>query len=885
MNTFGYNGLIQLGGLLLDKLFSDKSARAATGASGLWTVRLGNEGETKTCVFLRLLSCGLDFAPAAVSDVSIGCYFPFQFKVFIKASDAGVSWTRKDITLGQVNIETIVLGVSSLALAKSGDQITPGFAALTTEDINLYMPIEDRLGYPWTYLLPVPDGYLTTETGVDAVTLKTKILETIQSSDLSGSGLPVPTSALVSALGTDEIAGWDFKLLSVNLPADGVDGLDLLLSKSAGGGQGLRDEAANTFLPPDVDRPDYHFAINLSGSVMLDFIEKTLVEQGYYKQGDQLNTSNNPLGYMVVPSTEPMTYYLPAPNAPMEGDPKEVTVSLPVDGNAHLIVPAGGFSAHSRGILCNITQNIKTDTFTAHSDGAADIKIKAREGDRLAVEVMALSNPDHTDVVVWKPKVELRDGMFRLRFHFYKYGGKSCDVEGDARCDLGVKPDRNTATDVETYLIDTSVSFPWYDEIWIWFLYEIPRMLAIEKITENVLKRFNFPAITGDGTMKMFLEKIDIKANGMEICCYADVDKITGSDRKQIFPPADSTPIRVSVSRFSTDVRRSGRDVVLDLFMTHATDAHDSSGVNAEVAFWSAGFNDRPAQEQFTKASLTIREGRTMFFWTEASFGACRKVLARWSNYTLEIVVIEYAQPPVLLAKIVDDIQVIPVDNPLGVPDLFSYFRYEGTIHLETEGYFRAKESREADLEHWLWDGMEVPLSGSLPIQGGTIQWDLAGDRLVLSIDQTGMVESPLDPDSASSSTHSVEFRGEDIYGQSMHAKHYLSLPASVFYLPEPPTLYPVSALVPWPIPEELQGIADIISKGELIKASRNLPQASRLVGLVGNHPVASRALQKLVEAMTTGKAELNARQGQFLLSSLIQAGQNVAGNGGRNVT
>ena len=263
-----------------------------------------------------------------------------------------------------------------------------------------------------------------------------------------------------------------------------------------------------------------------------------------------------------------------------------------------------------------------------------------------------------------------------------------------------------------------------------------------------------------------------------------------------------------------------------------------------------------------------------MFFWVPGGFGAATKVLAIWSgspSYTLELIAIEYMSEPDTPAKIIDHIEAIPIEAPLaGLAGLYRYFKYTGTITLEAVKFYRALESRQAGLEHWFWDGTEVPLGGSLTIPGGTVQWDLDVDQLFVALDQTGIIGNG---NVSVNTTHSIEFSGEDVFGRPMHAKHFLFLPMCVFNGPEIDPLYPVSGILHLPIPEELQGIIDLVREGKLIEAAAGLPQASRLVKLVGNHPAAYSALQKLAEAIETGKANVDSRQAQVLFAALLKTG------------
>ncbi len=202
MSMFGYDGLVELGGMLLDELFSDHVPPVAAGASdGVLTYGSGDEG-TQQRVFLRLGPPGCDCPPAAESDTSIGLFLPFQVAVFSKAA-ADAQWERTPISVPPLgDIRTLVVGISPLALTRSGtDAVAPDVGSLTVSAIKIYVPYPAK-----DHLVEVTDQLLSeipAESRPDLIAAKSQILGRLQAG----------------------IGGWSFEALSTgnsSFVADGV---------------------------------------------------------------------------------------------------------------------------------------------------------------------------------------------------------------------------------------------------------------------------------------------------------------------------------------------------------------------------------------------------------------------------------------------------------------------------------------------------------------------------------------------------------------------------------------------------------------------------------------------------------------------------------------
>ncbi len=339
-------------------------------------------------------------------------------------------------------------------------------------------------------------------------------------------------------------------------------------------------------------------------------------------------------------------------------------------------------------------------------------------------------------------------------------------------------------------------------------------------------------------------------------------------DRKVEYLWEEPQPARsVSLLGFRANVVRSGENVVLDVIEPASFPEPDDAGAR----FWSARRHDRPAR--YARRSVAIASGSAVSFWVQGSFGAVTKVLAAWSRsaaFALELTAVQYSPDDVSTVKIVDQIEAISAEPPEREA-LRQYFRYEGALRLEPVEYYRVMGSRRAGEERWVWDGADVPPDGTLAIRGGTIRWDVAGDQLIVNLDQSALTGEPLQP-----AFHHVEFGGKDVFGRPMHATHQTYTPASIPLPPRRGVLFPVEGLIH--LPEELHRIVEAVREGAAFARQGKLSeagrvQAGRLIGLIGGHPAAHRALQALAAAVSAGRAELDSRQARLLLAALLHAG------------
>ncbi len=901
MNTFGYNGVIEIGGQVLEKVLGAQAYErnfveiaGSTPTNEFLQIDLQDDAGGRARVFLRLGPVGLELEPAAQDDRSAGVLASMRIAIFRRPLFG--PWVRVPMNLPFLGeVRTVVIGVSPVTSEQNeaADEIRLSFESLTEQGLSFFLPdpgagpvLPEDLPYPLTRsdLLAVPDQWLddalaAAGVNVTAAEIKAEIVARLKAGAMPRTQLRVPAEVLPSRL----IRRWEYRLLSADRPGLHSDGVDVLLYADTGDGRGLREQAGNT-MPTDAS-PPYLFAVNLYRDVLLDLLGQALDENGYFRQegitdGGVANAPDHPTGYMLVPTAGEVSYTIPA--VP-DGGNTTVTLSAPIGGIVHLTVPGHGFMPGSRGSLHNISTGATVD-FAADDEGAAVIQIPAAADHRLALEVLAIAVPGVPGIgqlVVWRPTYELIEGALRLSLHFLAHDVEhlcDADVEGYAELEVALEPDLNTRLDLKPRVLSTSIDLPWWLDAANFLAFNLIKVVVATKIRRAIYDRFEAPTPSEPPPddaprVAVFLERVEMHPEGMALYGYADAGWIREKDRRQVGVFAGH-PGSVVLGRVpnALQVTWGGPTDTLALEITYHDVAVVSDPDPASL-YWRAPYQDA-VDAEYAGRTVSIPAGGTVMFWVRLP-GTFAKVLATWQGSFLTARYVMY-EPRVLpraaIAENLDAILTFHIGDSIIQQ---TCFRYQGTISLDVFKYYRSEVLRRGGLEHWYWDEVEVPLGGWVTQPGVAVEWNDVTNELIVTINQyesalTGATTAP---------GHMVRYEGEDVFGEPIEASLFVPTPACTTNRSDYPIIdfYPPD--LPDPIPElPVSGVIDPIVIGLLTRTGASLveaapsfvrPSLAELRPRLGNHPLAYRALRTLSRAVEEGSAELDGQVAGLLVASM----------------
>lgn len=687
-----------------------------------------------------------------------------------------------------------------------------------------------------------------------------------------------------AGLGLKSVQCWDCRLVSAKAPPATYDGVDILLYESSSVGQGVHTDATNTI--PQGPTPPYSFALSLGEASLLTYCEEVLDGCGYYTQSGTVNTAANPYGYMVVSSTgKTVNYTLPARPG---GKATTVTLGAPANGQVTLTIPGGGLSAHSRAQLKNLDTG-DVVSFEADGGGAATVLVPGAAGHRLAVAVEAVSSTDPA-TLVWRPKITLDNGHIQFAFHYYHYVEHWCNAEGDGWVNVGLKVDRTEAFRIQPYVIGTGIDLPWWAHV-LGFLADLvtgglanvvvmsilvetlgPQIVTnlvgskLESVLESQLK---FPT-PGAGRLALFLEDIAIYATGFILSGYADTGMVLHYGRRAVKVGAKASTLLGSGGNCLTlhlEPSTAGNSANVSTFFPCSL----ASIVDPVPAFWSAGYEEGVAAQYGTSA-VDIQAGQPALLWIQHASGYAKVLLAFDSATSmLSATWVLYQQrvmPSVQIDNHITATTVSSVDMTIAVA---CTYRYSGWLELDAIKFFRTPITREAGLERWTWDGMEIPQSGSVTQPGVMVSWDTKADRILVDVDQSGIAKQT--PSGQVGlyvpQQHVVTYDGTDAFGAKMSAQLNLNLPAGTCdskRLLYDVTVWPNEILPdpPW-IDRGAEGRRSWVSRF----AGFEEAVTSSLRQQIGDHPLAQELIGTLAKALTRGHSRIGAAEAHTVISLL----------------
>ncbi len=602
--------------------------------------------------------------------------------------------------------------------------------------------------------------------------------------DFLSAGALGPTSVPISAGGlSSEVASWDLFLFGnandrdlADVPGDA--GADLLLFQDPQHGRGIRTQAGQT-IPPAADSPQYSWSFSLNRPVLEINISRALDGGPFWVQGDTANTPTNPRGYLVVPNSGSLSFGLPSGG--------QVTVEAPQGGSVKITIPDGGLTPHSRAHVTNVPLN-QQNGFTADNKGGATLTVPASIGDSLVIGVDAASLPGDSSVVVWRPQFSMQEGQITIKFHYYKYIEHWCDAEGDATVSVELYADRSQPFFVGTRVIDANATAPWWAYVITWFAPGLigldmlaPVLTALVPVALHAAAagliggktsaiggalgdQFKAPQIQN---LALFLDQVDVHANGMQLSGRADSGSIVAFGRHV----TDSTLAGIVAGPTSFFWQPNIGPISVRTWNQVAA----VSDRSAET-FWSAGYDDIPTDDKFSTASFTIDAGQAMMAWIDLGTGHAKALFERPPNGTapstgMSVTWVEYrdrvyrtvALENHLAATVIGEAQSSFIDERT--------YKYDGTIPLAAVKFFLSDETLALGQQEWFWDDQPVTQVG-IAVSGGSIQLDSANRKLSVHLDQSAYVGALTVADS-----HWVRFKGTDVFGTALETKLRVETP------------------------------------------------------------------------------------------------------------
>lgn len=790
-NTFGYNGTFEMRKEIVDKLLAQVYERNMVESNGkvsddeFVTIDLGTTNGNRTVIYLKIGIPTVSFDPAPAKENTVDLRVPFDAAIFHR--DQTGTWSR-------FIPPKLDLGISELSLskAKSGGKsvIQPALKQLTGEQIKFFLTgfTSEFPDQTINDLLSIHNVPLT------AADLKDEIAKQLSSGALKGMDIEIPSAGLQMKW----LQNWDFRVVSkkdskVNPIYDSVDIL-LYESELEGGGKGIQGDAGNTI--PQGSSPPYSFALSMPQNILVDKYFKDFLDHqgGFYSKS------------MIVSSTgQTLTYALPAPPY---GSSKKATISPPQNGKVTVTIPKDGLSAHSRVRLENVTAK-NAISFEANGSGAATVSINAGKGDTLKLIVEALSYPQDTNTVVWRPSISLHDGKLHLNFHYYHYVSGFCDIEDDGWADIGLKADLSQVFAIKPYVIDQDFDLPWWADLLSFLagfilmglmgglvatiLVEVLGTKLINefigsKLDKNLQNQLKFPT-PGSERLALFLEKVDVYSKGIVLSGYADTGMIEEYGRQEFDVAKDIVPkgyisLGHGYGGFILDCDKASLPGALEV-ISSASDLYHYSGSDAREQFWKAGYEEGK-KASYTSYSAKMQPSKPALLWINLEQERAKvliewdkkqgKVRATWVSFK------EYVTPYVKIDNNVVGKQISGANLTIAYHMCFSY---SGYLSLDTRKFFRTAITREAGLERWFWNGKEIEQDGSVTGPGLEVTWDTKKDRIIVDIDQAKLKPGLPKPKSSGlalniPNSHLVEYEGEDAFGQKKKAQLTLYTPPCV---------------------------------------------------------------------------------------------------------
>jgi hypothetical protein len=806
IDTFGYNGVFELSESLANKLLANEAYEKNLVGNGngdrefIGPITTQQpDGSTNTIYLLLAKPLVLFRSHDGANTVSLTIFFS-GFGVF--NSSAGVT-THTAFGLPAGTGLSFAVRILNVHLNKVSGNLSVDFSSVVSSDLQFFQTSgalgPTGIGAKLAIISsqPLTDTEIQNFLPLNMTPAQLRTNITNQLSQLTqGNEIPIAAGGSASDLANFDLFLFDNK---------GAGGAELMLFAADGSGEGRSTDGVD-FMPAAT--PPFQFALTLSAPVLVADINASMDMGQYYKQQGTENSATNPFGFVVVPPSGTRTFFLP--QGSLASAPPPATIAAPVGGNVIATIPAGGFPAHARVQLKNLTSSVSVP-FDAAPSGAATASIAAAPGDRLGLQLDAISSPDDSSLVIWRPQITFQDGSLRISFHYYKYA-HPVDLEENASIDIALAPDLSQLFGLFPTVIAHDINVPWWAYlveivlsfaifgIGFWTIVIAVIVAAATKPIVNAVAGSQLGQNTGSLSdqlnqrlggvapkdLPLFLDQVDVFSNGLMLSGHADALQLAGRTRTLVAISAGALPI--GEAEFTWTVTGAVCAVV---FKGRAAVPVVAAGTSAASLFWSATLDDLPPDSAFTVATVnSLPLGGTIMLWVDLGAGTFAKVLLKWPFsgfvFGLSLAVTWIAFQPRLSPSLSIANNVVATAVSVVGTGLITKTcnKYDGTLDVLTEKFFLTPETQKTPgMEQWFWDDVAVPLPpGKLTQPGGTVQIDSSPPipggsqrRLIVHFDQSGRADANQLP-----LGHSVRFVAIDAFGAQGTAAMVLGTPPCV---------------------------------------------------------------------------------------------------------
>src|SRR5262249_19122545 len=630
LDTFGYNGVFELNDGVVNRLLAAQvyennlvlTNGQVTNPDFLAPIEFPQGDGSTIRVYMLTGRPEVSFQGHDGSN-KITLFVPlFGLGVFKSLGD-----TTQPVDLG-LQSQRLGLAISDIAVQQDAAALKFDFSGVDADSVvvRAFTLVEPptHVGGRLVGSLDLTDAFLDAQfqkagSAITGKDLRTQVAIALQGNKLGQNSVPINPGGIES-----EIGAWD--LMTFDQSAGGVAGAMLELYEPGGNGQGRREFGLD-IIPAADSPPAYRWTAALRKDVLLRIFGRYFDKSMYPQQGNALNTSDNPWGFMVVPPAGKATYSLPSHDS-------SVVVSAPAGGQVQVDVTAG-FAAHARARLQVLGTN-REESLTADTDGTASVSIKANVGDRLAFAVDATSMASDSSVVIWRPRISFQDGTIRLDLHFYKYLDIPCDAEGDGYVVLELYADRTSAFQFGLRVTDSHFDIPYRVFAAAWFggnmlsvIGGALTMVLVATVGEDMIRDKVDPQKQADtllGDLRkqlpapqapnnaLFLDDLITSEDGLVLAGRADAGRIVSYGRTAAVSTGNGAVLQNQGFYAALDWEPS----LGPIKVKPRGRAKTGSGAPAD-SFWSATYDDLPYPPYPISAdSAVLNAGDTALFFVDS---------------------------------------------------------------------------------------------------------------------------------------------------------------------------------------------------------------------------------------------------------------------------
>lgn len=707
------------------------------------------------------------------------------------------------------SVPPLALVVFDCAVVKTASGLSVDFSKVTPqsigiESINIQAGPTGVGGQQVGFGIPLDDNIITNElkdkdgnitiTGGD---LRKELADFVQKGTIGPTSVPLSLGGAKSALATFDLLLFgntnDRDIL--DMPADA--GADLLLYDADGtSGQGVSTDATQ-ILPVARENPPYTWTLSIAESVLQGDIKRALDAGSYWVQdSDAVNSTSNPRGFVVVPPAGSRKGTLPGGGG--------ITVNSPQGGQCQVSIAVGGLTPNGRAHVSNLNRHIDAG-FEADENGAASFSIRADAGERLAVTIEAVSLPNHSDIIIWRPTLSFHDGNIEAAFHYHYNIPNWCDLYGDATVAFELVADRTKPFMVSVQVVDANASVPWWVYVVTWLGAGVlgqdifaPILIAlIPTIIHSVaggLIGGDVSSVAGGLTdqlsapspenVALLLDQVDLHETGIQISGRSDASILLNYGRVGAFSIQTGVVLEANkpapvYMRFNWAVSLGSISITSPVPLAVIKD-------QAPETFWGATFDDLPPNTEFQRDPFTMFAGDAVLVWVAVESGYAKVLFERdpFPSMGIRVTWVAYRGHVARAIRLINKLKSTVVGGLESLTLEKTLYAYDGSIDLSPQKFFLSEETQAIGDEHWFWDDQELTVELGIFPPGGSITLDAANRRLLVHLDQSGVSQVGQQAPFA----HWVRFQGTDVFGNMLQTKLLVQTP-SITFRPRPISL------------------------------------------------------------------------------------------------